>query len=251
MKIKLIALLYLLNGVIAYSQNNNNTTQNIEIKLERDSLRIFFGTYEFAPQFKMNIFSLNDKIFAQRIGDQDKFQIFSKSKNVFFLKAMPAELEFVKSSKGSYDTLLLHQEGKDLKANRISSQPFELYDTILHVDSLLYDAYNRRDFKSFIAFFSTDLEFYHDLTGKTDYKQNFERFKTNFAKPNLMRRELLKGSLEVYQINGYGAIQYGTHNFYQTNPGEAEKLVAQPKFMHIWKRIGNNWKIVRIVSYDH
>lgn len=66
-----------------------------------------------------------------------------------------------------------------------------------------------------------------------------------------MRRELLKGSLEVYQISGYGAIQYGTHNFYQTNLGEAEKLVAQPKFMHIWKKVGNDWKIVRIVSYDH
>lgn len=191
MKIKLTVLLFLLNGFIAYSQNTNNASQNVEIKLERDSLRIFFGTYEFAPQFKMNIFSLNDKVFAQRIGDQDKFQIFSKSKNVFFLKAMPAELEFVKTSRGSYDTLLLRQEGKVMKANKISAQPYELYDTILHLDSLLYDAYNKRDFKSFIGYFSPDLEFYHDLTGKTDYKQNCERFKTNLTKPNLMRRELL------------------------------------------------------------
>ena len=165
MKIKLTVLLFLLNGFIAYSQNTNNASQNVEIKLERDSLRIFFGTYEFAPQFKMSIFSLNDKVFAQRIGDQDKFQIFSKSKNVFFLKAMPAELEFLKTSRGSYDTLLLRQEGKVMKANKISAQPYELYDTILHLDSLLYDAYKERDFKSFIGYFSPDLEFYHDLTG--------------------------------------------------------------------------------------
>ncbi|HAK11529.1 MAG TPA: nuclear transport factor 2 family protein, partial [Chitinophagaceae bacterium] len=42
----------------------------------------------------------------------------------------------------------------------------------------------------------------------------------------------------------------GIHHFYATDNGE-EKLVGQPKFMHIWKRQGKDWKIVRIVSYDH
>ena len=102
-----------------------------------------------------------------------------------------------------------------------------------------------------MTFFSTDLEFYHDLTGKTNYNQNLERFMSNFKKASKMRRELLKGSSEIYEIKDFGAIQIGTHKFYQTNNGETEKLVGEPKFIHIWKRIGSSWKIIKIVSYDH
>jgi ketosteroid isomerase-like protein len=199
----------------------------------------------------MNIFSVNDKTFAQRIGDDEKFQIFPKTGNSFFLKAMNAELEFKKSVAKSYDTLILHQDGKDMKAARISSHPFELYDTLLHLDSLLYGAYNARDLKTFINYFSRDLEFYHDITGSTGYKENYERFKINFSKPSIMRRELLQGSLEIYPIKDYGAIQMGTHVFYQTDQGQPERVVATPKFVHIWRKIGSEWKIIRIISYDH
>jgi ketosteroid isomerase-like protein len=199
----------------------------------------------------MKISSINDKAFAQRIGDDEKFEIFPKARHVFFLKTMPAELEFKRSVKGSYDTLLLHQGGKEMKAFKISHQPFELYDSIMHLDSLVYCAYNARDLGKFMDYFSPDLEFYHDLTGRTDYKENLDRFKTNFSKPTVMRRELLKRSLEVYPIKDFGAIEIGTHLFYQTDPGQAERVVAQPKFMHIWKRTNEGWKIVRIVSYDH
>lgn len=246
-----ILILFLLNATTPYAQNNNPQTKNIEISLCRDSLRAFFGTYEFAPQFKMDVFSVNEKVFAQRIGDADKFQIFPRQSNVFFLTAMEAELEFKKSAKGSYDTLVLHQDGMDMKALRISSRPYELYDTILHLDSLLYYYYNTRNLEKFMGFFSPDLEFYHDLTGKTDYSENLERFKVNFAKPAMMRRELSKSSLEVYPIKDFGAIEIGTHNFYQTDKEQPERLVAQPKFMHIWKKEGDVWKIVKVVSYDH
>lgn len=247
----LLLAIFSFAATVSYSQTTSDTTKNSEISLSRDSLRIFFGTFEFAPQFKMNIFSLNEKIFAQRIGDEDKFQMFPKAANVFFLKTMPAELAFKKSGKGIYDTLLLHQGGKEMKAFRISSRPYELYDTILHLDSILYNSYNAKDLKKFMSFFSPDLEFYHDLTGKTNYNDNLDRFRNNFIKSTIMRRELLKGSLEVYVIKDFGAIQIGTHNFYQTEKGQPEKLVAQPKFIHIWKKKNNVWQIIRIVSYDH
>lgn len=164
---------------------------------------------------------------------------------------MPAELEFVKSPAGSYDTLILHQGGKDMTARRVASQPVELYDTILQLDSTMYRAYNGRKLSEFMAFFAPDLEFYHDQTGKTDYQENIRRFRENFAKPTLMRRELVPGSLEVYPVAGFGAIETGTHRFYQTEPGQAGKLVAQPRFMHVWKQEAGGWKIVRVVSYDH
>lgn len=114
MKQILILPIVLVISLTAYSQSENTNIQDSVIELERDSLRLFFGTYEFAPQFIMKIFSLNEKVFAQRIGDEDKFQIFPKLKNVFFLKSMPAELEFTKSAKGVYDTLVLYQSGKEM-----------------------------------------------------------------------------------------------------------------------------------------
>ncbi|MGL4630254.1 MAG: DUF4440 domain-containing protein [Leadbetterella sp.] len=251
MKILLLFLHLLLITINANSQSHFDTLKSAEKSLDRNSLRAFFGTYEFSPKFRMQIFSLNEKIYAQRIGDEEKFQIFPKKENIFFLKVMPAELEFQKSTKGEYDTLVLHQDGKDMKAYRILAKPYELYDTILHLDSLVYEAYNLRNLKTFMTYFAPDLEFYHDLTGLSNFKDNSERFKTNFSKTTIIRRELLKGSLEVYPINDFGAIEIGTHNFYQTEQGQPERLVAQPKFMHIWKKTSDEWKIIRIISYDH
>jgi hypothetical protein len=236
---------------VIFSQTPRDTISNKEIVLSRDSLRVFFGTFEFSPNFKMKIFGVNENIFAQRIGDQDKFQMFAKSSDRFFLKIMPAELEFKTSIQGSYDTLLLHQGGKEMKAFRIASEPYELYDTILHNDSLLYASFNNRDLEKFMYYLSPDLEFYHDLTGKTNYQNNLERFKINFAKSTNIRRELLKGSSEVYPIKNFGAIQIGTHTFYQQEKGKPDKYDSQAKFIHIWKNIDNEWRITRIISYDH
>jgi hypothetical protein len=247
----LLVIIFSFGTTVLLSQSPSDTITNKEIILSRDSLRVFFGTFAFSSNFKMKIFSINENIFAQRVGDQEKFQMFSKSSNRFFLKVMPAELEFKTSTKGSYDTLLLHQGGREMKAYRIASQPYELYDTILHLDSLLYASFNNRDLQKFMSYLSPDLEFYHDLTGKTNYQDNLERFKVNFAKSTNIRRELLKGSLEVYPIKDFGAIQIGTHTFYQQEKGKLDKYDSQAKFMHIWRNINNEWQITRIISYDH
>ena len=238
--------------LVAFSGLAQQTeTANQEITLSRDSARVFFGTYEFAPNFKLRVFSENNNLFGQREGDAEKFQLFAKAANRFFLKTMPAELEFIRASTGQYETLLLRQEGKTMKAKRIVAQPLELYDTVAELDARLYRAYNERKLPVFAAFFAPDLEFYHDQTGKTDYQENIKRFKENLSRPTIMRRELVPGSLEVYPVAGFGAIEIGTHRFYQTDPGQPEKLVAQPRFMQLWQQRAGGWQIVRVVSYGH
>lgn len=250
MKHIFVVIGFILQAGLAQAQGTDKAP-NIEIALGREQVRKYFGTYEFTPRFQMRVFSENTKLYAQRIGDEEKMQIFPKQANVFFLKSMPAELEFLPGTGGNYDVLVLHQGGKDLKAQRTHSQPYELYDTVLALDSLLYQAYNSRDLDAFMVYFAPDLEFYHDVTGFTTYTDNLNRFKTNFTRPTVMRRVLLKNSLEVYPINGFGAIEVGTHQFYQTDPGKPERLVSEPKFMHVWQNTNGKWKIVRIVSYDH
>ena len=65
------------------------------------------------------------------------------------------------------------------------------------------------------------------------------------------RRELVKGSLEVYPISNYGAVEIGVHNFYRTLTGQKEKLTTVAKFMNIWQEKNGHWKISRIISYVH
>ena len=124
-----------------------------------------------------------------------------------------------------------------------------LYNEIAHMDSVLFDAFNNRDIERFKTLFTTDLEFYHDKGGLTDYNYSIESLKNTAAQNNGLRRELVKGSLEVYPIKDYGAIQIGTHTFCHPENGKMD--CGSFKFVHVWKKINNEWKITRVISYDH
>src|SRR5688572_29759797 len=54
-----------------------------------------------------------------------------------------------------------------------------LYDTIIHMDSVLFNAFNNRDIETIKTLFTTDLEFYHDKGGLTNYDVNMTNFKIN------------------------------------------------------------------------
>lgn len=125
----------------------------------------------------------------------------------------------------------------------------ELYDTIATMDSIFFNAFNARNLNQLQTMLSEELEFYHDLGGVTDYVKNIENFKKSFENTRKVRRELIKGSLEVYPINNYGAVETGAHRFYATENGQ-EKLVSEAKFAHIWQK-KDSWKITRIISYAH
>jgi hypothetical protein len=128
-----------------------------------------------------------------------------------------------------------------------ASQP--LYDTIAHLDRLLFAALAERDTVVLKEFFTKDLEFYHDRGGVSNYDQNMEAFRTLFTKENGLKRTLVPGSLEVYPIKGYGAIQEGRHQFCHPENGRMD--CGTFKFLHVWKNENGHWKISRIVSYDH
>jgi ketosteroid isomerase-like protein len=126
-----------------------------------------------------------------------------------------------------------------------------LYDEIAHMDDVLFTAFNHRDLETMKTLFTPDLEFFHDKGGLTSYQQNMESFKDHFASSTKVRRELVPGSLEVYPVRGYGAIEVGVHRFYSTEPGGKETLTATAKFVHVWQYKDGQWKISRVISYDH
>jgi len=139
----------------------------------------------------------------------------------------------------------------DVNAQERSSPPdVELFRTISSMDAEVFDAFNRCDLKKFGSFFPKDLEFYHDnggLTNKTR-KSLVESVRKNIC--GKVRRERVPGTLEVYPLRGYGAVEIGVHHFYHPGRDDREP-VGEAKFVHLWRFKDGTWKITRVISYDH
>ena len=124
-----------------------------------------------------------------------------------------------------------------------------LYDEIARMDTAMFDAFNAHDLDALMSLFSEKLEFYHDAGGLQLYGEVKASFKTIFDRKDGLRRELVKGSLEIYPIKDYGAIEIGTHRFIHTENGKEE--VGTFKFLHIWEKKEGKWKVTRVVSFGH
>ena len=124
----------------------------------------------------------------------------------------------------------------------------ELFQTLAALDAALFETYNQCDLRKNRTFFADDLEFYHDQSGLTVGADTLtEQLKQNIC--GKTRRELVPGSLEVYELKGYGAVQIGVHRFF--SPIDAKEPTGEAKFIHIWRNLDGVWKITRVISYDH
>jgi hypothetical protein len=127
--------------------------------------------------------------------------------------------------------------------------PDELFRTVASLDGALFDAFNRCDLEKFGTYFVDDLEFYHDQGGVTLGRQKLtEDVKNNIC--GKVRRELVSGTLQVYPMHGYGAIEMGVHRFHHPKAEDTEP-VGEAKFVHLWQLKDGAWKITRVLSYDH
>ncbi|NUQ20949.1 MAG: nuclear transport factor 2 family protein [Gemmatimonadaceae bacterium] len=124
-----------------------------------------------------------------------------------------------------------------------------LRQAIVAADSALFDAFNQRDARTLATFFTRDLEFYQDNEGVETFAQTMRDFRQMFAQPAAIRRELVPGTLEVYPIRNYGAMEVGRHRFCHLENGRNE--CGEFSFVHIWRRTKAGWRIARVVSYGH
>ena len=125
----------------------------------------------------------------------------------------------------------------------------DLRAEISRADSALFDAFNARDLQRIGTFFTPDLEFYLDNEGLGSYAQTMKDFGLMFAQPAKLHREFVPGSLEVYPIKGFGAVEIGSHRFCHVENGKEE--CGTFKFVHVWKKTNDQWQIARVVSYAH
>ena len=121
----------------------------------------------------------------------------------------------------------------------------ELYNTIVHMDSVYFNAYNNCDIVKQEEIFADSIEFYHDGGGLEKSKQGLlDAIKKNIC--GKVTRMLVKGSIEVYPIPNYGAVEIALHRF--INHAENDHLSQPDKFIIIWRLQNNKWQITRVIS---
>ena len=122
-----------------------------------------------------------------------------------------------------------------------------LYKTVVDLDTEAFDAYNNCQLGKLASLVAEDLEFYHDKIGLAVGRQTFiDAIKNNIC--GKVHRELVPGTLEVYPIEGFGAVEIGIHRF--THPGDPHNI-GEAKFITIWQYKDGSWKMTRAISFDH
>ena len=130
----------------------------------------------------------------------------------------------------------------------LRAQSDTLFKTIQSLDTQLFDAYNHCDLPAMAALVADDLEFYHDQSGLSAGKAPFiAAIKENIC--GKVQRTLVAGSLEVYPLKGYGAVEIGVHRFH--HPGNPQDGAGEAKFVTVWQNKDGVWKITRAISFDH
>lgn len=122
-----------------------------------------------------------------------------------------------------------------------------LYDTIMRLDSTFFAAYNTCTIhlKEYGDFYADDLEFYHDKGGlSTSKKDVIEATRKNIC--GKVTRELVPGSVEVYPIANYGAIEIGFHKFHNNQEPNAPSHPG--RFVCVWHHTDTGWKLARVIS---
>jgi hypothetical protein len=126
----------------------------------------------------------------------------------------------------------------------------ELDRAITELDRQLFDAYNRCDLKEFDNLLDQNVEFYHDQGGVTlGHEKLTESIKNNICTGDT-QRVLVPGTLKIYYMKGYGAIEMGVHRFLHPKT-ETTNGTGEASFVNLWQYKGGSWKLSRPLSYDH
>lgn len=134
--------------------------------------------------------------------------------------------------------------GPRAEADTATSGP--LFEALARLDAALFQAaFVDCDTAARNALFTDDIEFYHDRSG-FEPASKVRAPITACPAADGMTRQLVPGSLRVYPLAGYGAVQTGMHRF---SEGDGEVTVA--RFTHLWRKTDAGWKIARVLSYDH
>lgn len=125
----------------------------------------------------------------------------------------------------------------------------ELFQLLKEKDNQMFNVgFNHCNIEQLEELTYEDFEFYHDKDGITSSKKAFLKVvKEDLcgSGKNVISRVLNENSLEVFPMYKgdklYAAMQTGVHSFGNSTA----------KFMHLWLLDNEEWKLSRVMSYDH
>jgi hypothetical protein len=122
---------------------------------------------------------------------------------------------------------------------------------ITAADARLFGGLNDRDIRPMQEGFSRRLEFYHDRSGLTGYDDNIAIFEKNFRAPNRVRREAMPETVEIFPAGPKHAMHIGQHRFCNKPSASEPEGCSVYRFSMVWEREDGQWKLLRVLSYDH
>lgn len=185
-----------------------------------------------------NYYTSNTKI-STFIGEP-KQDTHKMNRNSIYLIFFAGIIAFISCKPGKESTFQLTKNYRPVDQ--------QLYDSIVKLDSLFFTAYNTCSVNlgTYASFYADNVEFYHDKGGFTNSKQDIvDATKRNIC--GKVTRELVKGSIEVYPIKDFGAIEMGLHMFHN-NQEPPPKHPKVGRFTIIWQHTEIGWKISRVIS---
>ena len=139
------------------------------------------------------------------------------------------------------------------------AQTQQMFDEVAAADLALFTAFfDHCDTAALAKLVTDDFEMFHDKNGymAKSGKEFVDAISGTCARQKTgedyrARRELVPGTLKVYPLNNYGAVETGVHRFFKLTPGKPVELVEVSQFTHVWKKEDSGWKLSRVLSYDH
>ncbi len=109
-----------------------------------------------------------------------------------------------------------------------------LHETIVALDKLYWNAYNRGDSTTLFNLMADDHEFYHDIGGPTFSKEKMKVRLTDFInRDEGVVGKTVEGTIEVYEMPDNGALQLSYRRFYdKKNP----EWTAPARAVVLWKK---------------
>lgn len=135
-------------------------------------------------------------------------------------------------------------------AQPASADGAPLEERIRELDDAVFDAFNRCadpvQLDRHAAYFADDVEFYHDTGGVTWNRRDMLANTRRYACGHYTR-ERMPGTLKVFPIRDFGAVEQGVHRFCRTG-GTCE---GEADFVIVWREMPEGWRITRVLSYGH
>jgi ketosteroid isomerase-like protein len=176
-------------------------------------------------------------------GDEIRFHMDPMGGMDFLLKRLGSHLTGTAS--GKVNVLIDVQPAPGLLPHD------QLAAEITEADRKLFEAFDACDVDAYARYLSTDLEFYHDVGGKTGYQEQLDSLRQRCSEGVVLHRAPLTDTMVINAAPGFGAIEAGTHQFYAKQKDGTEHLDATSRFTEIWTKATGSWRLVRVISYSH